>query len=326
MRLLVLGGTKFLGRAIVESALARGHEVTLFTRGQTNPGAYPEAEHLHGDRDGDLAALQGREWDAAIDTSGYVPRVVRASAELLADAVGHYAFVSSVSAYRDFREPRDEESELATLAEETEDYQTHEAYGPLKVLCEEVVGKIFRERALVVRPGLIVGPHDPTNRFPYWVHRVADGGMVLAPGRPDRQVQYIDVRDLADWLIRMADEQATGVFNAVGPDYLLTFEQLLDECATVTGSDARFVWVDDEKLFELGAEPGWELPFWLPPTDAEWATFFSVDASRAWGAGLSFRPLADTIRRVSEHERPPADAMGGITREREAELLRKIGA
>src|SRR5919204_586040 len=241
MKLLVLGGTLFLGRAVVESALAGGHDVTIFTRGQTAPELFPEAERLQGDRDGDLGALEGRSWDAVVDTSAYVPRVVRQSAELLRDNVEHYTFVSTVSVYGPQPGRVTEETPVRRPEDpETEDVQNR--YGELKTLSEDVVNEVFGERAAIVRPGLIVGPHDPTNRFTYWVTRVAKGGEVLAPGRPDRPIQFVDARDVAEWMLRMADEQRGGVFNATGPEPPVTMGELLETCEQVSGSGARLVW------------------------------------------------------------------------------------
>src|SRR5262245_38592594 len=194
MKLLILGGTVFLGRYLVETALAHGHEVTLFNRGQHNPDLYPDVEKLHGDRDGGLDILRGRRWDAVIDTCGYVPRVVRASAELLAGAVDHYTFISSISAYPSFKAiGNDERPPVGTLADPTVEEVTGESYGPLKALCEQAVEQALPGRTLNIRPGLIVGPYDPSDRFTYWPHRVAQGGEVLAPGRPERHVQVVDV-------------------------------------------------------------------------------------------------------------------------------------
>jgi len=196
MRLLVLGGTKFLGRGVVDAALAAGHDVTLFNRGETNPGLYPDVESLRGDRHGDLSSLGGREWDAVIDPSGYIPRVVRASAELLRGAVGHYVFVSSISVYAfPFPAGIDESAPLNPVVEDADEV-TGENYGGLKVGCENVVREVFGAAFANVRAGLIVGPHDPTGRFTYWPVRVARGGEVLAPGDPDRAIQVVDVRDL----------------------------------------------------------------------------------------------------------------------------------
>src|SRR5689334_13695101 len=202
MDLLVLGGTVFVGRHLVEAALARGHRVTLFNRGRQNADLFPEAEKLRGDRDGDLSALVGRRWDAAIDVAGRVPRIVRQSAQLLADAVPHYTFISTISVYADYATPNlDESGPLATAADPTTEDPSGANYGPLKVLCEQEVERAFPDRALIIRPGLIVGPYDPTNRFTYWPRRVAQGGGVLAPNGPEQPARFIDVRDLAQWTL-----------------------------------------------------------------------------------------------------------------------------
>ncbi len=220
MRILILGGTVFVGRHLVEAALARGHEVTLFNRGQHGPDLYPGVEKLRGDRDGGLDALRGRRWDAAIDTCGYVPRIVRASATLLANAVDHYTFISSVSVYPEAHTRHlDEDSPVGALDDESVEDVTPETYGPLKALCEQAAEGAMSGRALTIRPGLIVGPHDPTDRFTYWPRRVAQGGEVLAPGRPERPVQIIDARDLAAWTLQLVASGARGVYNATGPDY-----------------------------------------------------------------------------------------------------------
>ena len=327
MKLLVLGGTIFVGRHIVEAALARGHEVTLLTRGQHNPDLFPEAEKLRGDRDGGLDALQGRTWDAVIDTCGYFPRVVRQSAELLSQAVGLYVFVSSISVYKDYSAVgMDENSPLATIPDEAVEEITGETYGALKVLCEGVVEAACPSRALIIRPGLVVGPHDKSGRFTYWPRRVAEGGDVLAPGRPEKRVQFIDARDLAEWTIRLTEAGRAGVFNAVSADPNWTMGRLLDESKAVSGSDARFRWVPDDFLLSEGVAPWSDLPLWLPDTD-EWAGAAFLSAARAVSAGLTFRPLAETIREtldwdatLDESERPSA----GIRREREAELLQKF--
>ena len=216
MKLLLLGGPRFLGRAIADAALERGHELTFFNRGTTNRELYPEVERIIGDRAGDLTALGGRMWDAVIDTSGYLPSEVRASAEALAGC-GRYCFVSSVSVYADFSKPNDEDSPVAELGDLPDDEVTNESYGALKALCEEATRNVFKERALVVRPGLIVGPHDPTGRFTYWPHRIARGGEVLAPAPPERRTQVIDVRDLGEWIVALCERGASGTFNATHP-------------------------------------------------------------------------------------------------------------
>jgi nucleoside-diphosphate-sugar epimerase len=296
VKLLILGGTMFVGRHLVEAALARGHEVTIFNRGQHNPELFPEVEKLRGDRDGDLGALRGRRWDAVVDTSGFVPRLVRDSAKLLADAVGLYVFISSVSVYADHSQPADEDSKVGTLEDESVEEITGATYGPLKVLCERAAEEAMPGRVLVIRPGLIVGPDDKTVRFSYWTGRVARGGEVLAPGSPDKQIQVIDSRDLAEWTIRMAEENRTGVFNANGPDYRLTMGRFLEECRSVSGGDARLTWVDEKFLVERGVEAWSELPLWIPEEDEPHRYFMANKIERALAAGLTFRPLADTIR------------------------------
>ncbi|MDQ3804699.1 MAG: SDR family oxidoreductase [Acidobacteriota bacterium] len=296
MKLLILGGTLFLGRHLVEAALARGHEVTLFNRGQRNPELFPGAEKLRGDRGGNLDALRGRSWDAVVDTSGYVPRLVRDSAELLADAVKLYVFVSSVSVYADFSRPLDEGSPLATMPDEAVEEVNGETYGPLKVLCERAAEAAMPGRVLIVRPGLIVGPHDPTVRFSYWTARVARGGEVLAPGNPETQIQFIDARDLAEWTLRMVEGGRAGVYNASGPDYVLTMGRFLEECLTVSRSDARLTWVNEQFLLERGAQAWSELPLWIPESSETHRYFLRPNIDRALAAGLTFRPLAETIR------------------------------
>jgi 2'-hydroxyisoflavone reductase len=232
VKLLVLGGTQFLGRAIVESALASGHEVTLFNRGETNPELFPEAEKLRGDRAVDPVP-QG-EWDAVIDVPGYVPATVRLSAEALRDSVERYVFVSSISAYADFTDGPREDSERARLAAgqpEDELLPTYENYGALKALCEDIVTELYGERAVVVRPGLIVGPHDPTGRFTYWPHRVARGGEFVVPGPPERQVQFVDARDLGAWMVELCERRESGAFNATHPGR--AWEELVGSCLRV---------------------------------------------------------------------------------------------
>lgn len=296
MKLLILGGTRFLGRHVVDSALARGHAVTTFTRGEHDDVLPAGVERLNGDRDGNLAALSGRRWDAVIDTSGYLPRVVRPGVELLAGAAGRYAFISTISVYPDFPAVAgiDEASRVGTLSSpESEDFRGAD-YGPLKALCEGEVRRAFGEHALIIRPGLIVGPYDPTNRFTYWPHRVSLGGEVLAPGRPDRPVQFIDARDLADWTLRSVETGLTGTYNATGPDRTLTMDELLATAQEMSGSDATFTWVGDEFLTEQGAGPWMEVPLWSP--EARAPGLAAVNCERAFQAGLTFRPLAHTIR------------------------------
>jgi 2'-hydroxyisoflavone reductase len=314
VRVLVLGGTLFLGRHVVEVALRRGHDVTLFNRGRTNPDLFPAVEKLRGDRDGDLSSLAGRGWDAAIDTSGYVPRIVRASAELLADAVEHYTFVSSLSVFTPPTKHGLAEDDRVTTIEDESSESVGDFYGPLKALCERVVESVLPERALVVRSGLLVGPQDPTNRFTYWVRRMAAGGEVLAPAPPEQPVQLADVRDLADWTIRMAEQRQAGTFHAT--DEPTTFRRMLDECRAAAGSDAHVDWIDETFLLEQGIEPFAELPLWLATgNNPDWGGFFLADASRARAYGLSFRPLRETARDIlAEREQQAATTFGtGLT-------------
>lgn len=318
MRLLVLGGTKFLGRAVVECALARGHSVTLFNRGQTNPDLFPEVEKLRGDRERELGPLRRREWDAVVDPSGYVPRVVQRSAELLADAVGHYAFISSVSVYADFSAPLREDSPLAPLGPEDSSEELRDDYanyGALKALCEQVVADAFPGRYTNVRAGLIAGPHDPTGRFTYWPHRVARGGDVLAPAPPGRKVQFIDVRDLGAWIVDLSEGRQSGTFNATHPG--VPWGELIDSCTRVVDGAARIVWVSGDFLAKHGVGEWMELPLWIQ--DPQWRGLHQTDVSRALGAGLNFRPLDDSVRGAFEHAELTADA--GLTAEREAQLL-----
>jgi 2'-hydroxyisoflavone reductase len=317
VRLLVLGGTKFLGRAAVGTALARGHEVTLFNRGETNPELFPEAEKLRGDRTQDLDVLRGREWDAVLDPSGYIPSVVRASAEALADSTAHYLFVSSVSVYASLAQPVDEDNPVAELGDQPDDKlsEDYSNYGPLKALCEQVVADVFGERQASVRPGLIVGANDPTGRFTYWPHRVARGGQVVAPAPPEAQVQFIDAKDLGAWLVDLSERRAGGVYNATHPGR--SFREVLESCRDVSGSDASFEWVSAELLNEHEVGEWMELPLWISDPDA--VAMHEVDVSRAVAAGLTFRPLEETVRDTLEHA-ATADSVG-LTPEREAELL-----
>jgi 2'-hydroxyisoflavone reductase len=325
VRLLVIGGTKFLGRATVEEALGRRHEVTLFNRGETNPDLFPDAEKLRGDRAGDLSALAGRSFDAVVDPSGYVPHVVRASAELLADSVELYVFISSISVYADHSGRNDEDSPL----EELGDYPIDELvrgeddpgnYGALKALCEQAVAEVFPGRHANVRPGLIVGAYDPTGRFTYWPHRVARGGEVLAPGPPEREIQFVDVRDLAAWLLDVAERRVSGTFNATQTG--LPWAEALETARQAASSDASFTWVSDEFLAEHDVGEWMELPLWL--RDPDWVGTHMADVTRALEAGLTFRPLEQTVRETLELAEPTAEA--GLTPEREADLLRAWAA
>lgn len=324
MKLLVLGGTVFLGRYLVQLALGRGHEVTLFNRGQTNPGLFPTAEEIHGDRTNGLDALAGREWDAVIDTSGYVPRVVQMATEYLAPRCPHYTFVSSNSVYRSLARPGATEDEpVGTLDDPSVEEVTGDSYGPLKALCEDAVRHALPGGSLIVRPGLIVGPDDPTDRFTYWPVRVAQGGEVLAPVAPHIPVQVIDVRDLASWTLDLVERRVTGTFHATGLPGAVALGTVLDASRTISASDARFTWVDEPFLIERKVQPWSDLPLWVGSAP-EMAGFQSVDVSRAVASGLRFRTIEETIRdTLAWHATRPAGAplRAGLTAERERQLL-----
>jgi 2'-hydroxyisoflavone reductase len=294
---------------------------------------------LQGDRDGQLEALRGRHWDAVIDTCGYVPRIVRASAELLAGRVEHYTFISTGSVYRDTRVPGvDEHYPVGTITDEklreVEQIKPSsnqiiakaygEFYGPLKALCERAAEEALPGRVLNVRAGLIVGPFDYSDRFTYWARRIAQGGDVLAPGNPDSPLQFVDVRDLSEWLVRMAEARQTGTFNATGPDYKLTMRRFLEECRTATGSDARLVWMDEEFLLAKGVEAWSEVPLWTTEADLENRYFLSVSIDQALASGLTSRLLAETVRDTLawDSTRPTnIERRAGLDPVREKELL-----
>lgn len=297
MDLLILGGTKFVGRYLVDAALKRDHRVTLFHRGRTGVDLFPEVERIHGDRDGGLGILRGRRWDAVIDTCGYVPRLVRDAASLAADVAAHYTFISTISVYASFtKEGQDESGPLGQLQADTEEVN-EETYGPLKVRCEQEVAQAMPGQNLIVRPGLIVGPHDPTDRFTYWPWRFNRGGEVLAPGRPDRPVQWIDVRDLAEWTLSMTEMKRTGIFNAAIPPGT-TMADLLRACAGEAQKDTAITWVEDAFLLKQGVQPWTELPLWIPTVNehASLSHLLSVSSEKATAAGLTCRSVEATVR------------------------------
>ena len=325
MRILIIGGTRFLGRHLVEAALDHRHDVTLFNRGKTNPDLFPEIETILGDREHDVEKLNGRLWEAVIDTSGHLPRIVRLSADVLKENVTRYVFISSISVYDNFRKVGINETDpVGKIQDEATEEITGETYGPLKALCEQAVQDIYGlERTLIVRPGLIVGPHDPTDRFTYWPVRVARGGDVLAPEKPEAPVQVIDGRDLSAFIIKLIEDHASGIYNATGPDYELTLGKLLDVSKQVSGSDATIRWASLDFLNQNKVEPWSDMPTWVPD-DEEGAGFSRVDVSKAIQAGLRFRPLEETVRDTLEWAKArPADHQwrAGLAPEREQELL-----
>ena len=296
LQILILGGTRFLGPHQVEYALARGHEVTLFNRGKTNPDLFPELEKLRGDRNDDLAALEGRRWDAVIDNSAGIPRWIRDVGELLQDRVHQYLFISSTGVFYPYLSTDiAEDGTLATLADPTVEEVTGETYGGLKALCEQESETWFPGRATVVRPHLIVGPGDNTDRFTYWPVRIARGGEVMAPGDPADRVQIIDVRDLARFCILCLEERHTGAYNALGPYSPLSIGGMLDGIRATVANEISFTWVDREFLAEYEVQPWQQMTVWVPPVD-DLLGMCHIDGSKAFTAGLTLRPLADTAR------------------------------
>ena len=329
MKLLILGGTRFLGRHIAEQALQRGHAVTLLHRGRSGPALFPHAEHRIADRDGDLSTLAAGHWDAAIDTSAYFPRQVQAMAAALGPRVDHYQLVSSISAYASLATAgTTEDAPLATLADPTVEAVTGETYGGLKALCEQAAQAAFGGRCLINRPGLIVGPHDPTGRFTWWVTRLVRGGDVLAPGDPAAPVQFIDARDAAAWMLLQAEQARGGVFNLTGPNAPLTMGGFLDTARRTLNAGAHLQWVDKRHLLDAGVAPWSDLPVWLPQAQA---ALHQVDITRARSTGLACRPLAHTLQDTASWvatAEPAAAPPGGPARpgvglapEREAALL-----
>ena len=340
MKLLIIGGTRFLGRHLVNAALATGHQVTLFNRGNYSPKFSQTVEEIHGDRNQDLDRLQGRNWDAVIDTCGILPRQVKASAEFFAGSVKTYCFVSSQSAYADVSNPGVlENSPLKDLTDEEleEAYKIDGStpsasnygrlYGGLKALSERAAQEAIPNRTLMIRPGLIVGPFDYTDRFTYWPVRVARGGDVLTPGRPDRHLQYIDARDLAEWMIKIIEAGATGVFNASGQSGSLTMRRLLEACKNVSKSNASFTWVSEEFLFRENVVPWSEMPLWLPEEAAPYLKgFMFINSEKAVGSGLKYRLVTETIHDTLDwfqKERESTQMQAGISPQREEMLLRK---
>jgi len=338
MKLLILGGTRFLGRHLVTAAQARGHEVTLFNRGNYSIDDLGVVEIIKGDRHTELHKLQGRRWDVVVDTSGHLPRAVKAAAEALSNEVERYVFISSQNAYTDVSVPGIEETyplrkltseqlERVNSIDTSGEPSYGDLYGGLKALCEQAAEEVMPNRVLIIRPGLIVGPHDYSDRFTYWPVRVGRGGEVLAPGRPDRFIQFIDVRDLAEWTISMIERKATGAYNAHGLPNSLTMQQLLDECKSVAGSDAQFTWVSEDFLLKENVAAWSELPLWLPEEAAPHLKgFMCISPDKAVTSGLSFRPLRDTIGDILTWRQTNllSDKLkAGLDRDKERALLYK---
>jgi len=328
MKLLVIGGSLFVGRHLVQAAAARGDEVTVFNRGQT-AAQWPAGVQLrHGDRKADLSALASGRWDAVVDTCGYLPRDVARMADALHGRAGRYVFISSISVYADFSRPNDEQGARGRIADADTQIVDGRSYGPLKALCEDVLTARLGQRALLLRPGLIVGPHDPTQRFTYWPARVAratDAEPVLVPGRAEDPVQFIDVRDLVAFVLRAIDAACSGAFNVTSPPKALCMSDVLDACAAAAGRRPRWQWLSPEHIERSGLQPWTDLPLWLPPV-GEHAAFALVDTRAAQAIGLTTRPLAQTVADTLAWWRslPPEQQLfskAGLSPEREAQAL-----
>lgn len=295
MKILILGGTRFVGRHIVDALLERGHDVTLFNRGKSNRAVFPDLQQVHGDRATDLPLLGERAWDSVVDTSGYLPRDVDASAGFFADRVSHYLFVSSISAYA-HPSATDEDAPLAKMPEGVAATEvTTETYGALKVLCEAHVRNAFGRRAAIVRPGVVAGPHDPTDRFTYWPVRIDAGGTAVAPDGPDHPIQYIDARDLAQFVAALIEERDSGTYNAVTEPGSHTFGDLIDACRRASASSVEVQWIDEATLQRANVQPWTELPLWIPRNTEDF-THLRVPNARACARGLHTRPLTETVR------------------------------
>lgn len=323
LKILILGGTSFLGPHLVEELQEHGHEVSLFNRGTQNSSILSTVEKLQGNRDGDLSAFKGRQWDAIIDTSGHLPRVVEASSKVLAEATNHYTFISTIGVYKDFSKlDIDEAYPLAKLSDEKSEEITEKTYGALKACCEDVICRYFPNQSLIIRPGLIVGPLDPTDRFTYWPVRVVEGGRILAPGKPTQNLQFIDVRDLAKWIVLMVERQAIGIYNATGPATPITFEQLIEECQEFSKQDIAIQWIDEDFLIKNDVRDWVEVPLWLS-YKRNMPGFLDINVQKAIQAGLTFRPLSETISSILawDSSRDNIKQQTGLDREKEKELL-----
>jgi 2'-hydroxyisoflavone reductase len=322
MRLLIIGGTQFVGRHIAEAAIEREHDVTIFHRGRTNTDAIPAAARILGDRDHDLDRLDGQTWDATIDVCAYVPRQVHELAKALDGRGGRHVFISTVSVYTEPAPPNiNEDAALATLDDPTTEDVTGETYGGLKVLCEQAIAEHYAD-AIVIRPTYVVGPHDYTHRFTYWVNRIAEGGRVVAPNLPDYQIQVIDGRDQARWIIELLERSDSGTFHTVSPPPPFTYMDMLAAIVDAVGpAGTEIVPIDPAFLVEQGVQNR-DLPLWYPGDDA--LEGMSCDPAHAVAHGFSTRPLTQTVTETLAHEQAtptPNPDNTGWSRDREATVL-----
>lgn len=328
MKILILGGTLFLGRHLVDVALSQNHEVTLFHRGKTNRGLYPQVETIYGDRTQNLSLLAHRSWDLVVDTCGYTPKVVQQSAQFLAERVENYTFISSISVYSPpFVLGMTESAPLEKLPTTTSESVTNETYGALKAACEQEVERYFPQRALHVRAGFIVGPYDPSDRFTYWVRRISQGGEIFAPGNPKLSMQFIDARDLALWILKRGEKKQTGVYNVTGPKNILTVETFFKIIQEVTQSDAQFTWISDSFIEKKEVTTA-ELPLWLPEG---WEGMSAMNLQKVLQTDIAFRPTAETIQdtftwdqsRLKNADSSNTAMKAGLLRTREGTLLKE---
>jgi 2'-hydroxyisoflavone reductase len=329
LRVLIFGGTGFIGPHFVEVLRAHGHKLTLFNRGKRNPKLFPDVETLLGDRNGQVDAIKGRDWDVVIDDSGYTPKQVKLTTDTLKGHTQHYIFVSSISVYSDLTPPGiDEDYKLATLSDPTQEEITDATYGALKALCEKTVEQTFGTHSAIIRPTYIVGPGDTSDRFTYWPVRTSKGGEMLAPGSPRDPIQFIDVRDLAEFMRACVEQRFSGSFNACNPPGAVTIGDLLETSKRLSGANTQFVWAPTEFLDKHKALETGEVPIWAPPV-GEFAGANLVSSARAVAKGMRFRPLETTVRDLlAWHKTRPSEQQqklrAGLTPEREAELLKAL--
>jgi 2'-hydroxyisoflavone reductase len=320
VKLLVIGGTRFAGRAFVEQAVGHGHDVTVFHRATSEPADFPDVEHLHGDRDGQLGLLEGRRWDAVLDTCAFFPRAVRETAATLRGAAGHYTLVSTLSVHpEDLPAGSTEATGVHQPPFPQTEQVTAETYGPLKVACEREATQAFGDRCLIIRPGYIVGPHDPTDRFTFYLRRAAGGGEMLAPGPPDAPVQVIDARDLAAFMLGRIEARDSGVYGTVGPGERIGMRDVLETARDVAGAGTTFTWASEEFLAAWGDEVYEWFPIWEPGLPGG----HTYDASKAAAAGLRHRPFRETVADTLawDRQRGRPELRAGLSEARESELL-----
>ncbi len=342
MKILIIGGTKFLGHHLTKESLSKGHQVTLFNRGVSNPELFPEAVKLRGDREKDLKILENRQWDAVIDTCGYLPNVVKKSAELLTNNVSHYTFISSISVYTQFYSSKTSENSPVCKITEDELFQAakiptdgglnptmYDSFYPgLKASCEKTVEELFPGKTFIPRPGLIVGPYDYEGRFEYWCKRISEGGDVLCPDQLDRRkIKFIDCRDLTKWIVSMIESKETGIYNTTGPEENLTLKMFFDECKRVSGGDAKFIEASDEFLIKSRINSWRDFPYWIPMNDENFKGVFDVKNDKAILKGLTFRPISETIKDTISwlaSKKYSSETKVGLARTQELKLIKRI--